>query len=86
MCNLNDREDEFNLILKSPIYMHLYSLYVKKYYWRNASIFKLVQLVSVYKRQYVILENIFKIHNIYIFNIYNELSILHICAPLIKWL
>ena len=47
LCNLNDIEDEFHFILKCPFYSNLRHTYIKPYYYRNPSVFKLVQLMSV---------------------------------------
>ena len=47
LCNLNDIEDEFHFILKCPFYSNLRQTYIKPYYYRNPSVFKLVQLMSV---------------------------------------
>ena len=46
-CNQNDIEDEFHFILKCPFYSTLRQTYIKPYYYRNPSVFKLVQLLSV---------------------------------------
>ena len=45
-CN-NDIEDEYHFVLKCPFYTDLRSKYVKPYYWKKPSVFKLVQLFSV---------------------------------------
>ena len=46
MCNLDDDEDEFHFILKCPKYADLRNLYVKKYFYKKPSVFKLIQLLS----------------------------------------
>ena len=46
LCNL-DIEDEFHFVLKCPVYCDLRKKYIKHYYWRRPSVFKLVQLLSV---------------------------------------
>ena len=46
-CNQNDIEDEFHFILKCPFYSNLRHTYIKPCYYRNPSVFKLVQLLSV---------------------------------------
>ena len=46
LCNL-DIEDEFHFVLKCPVYCDLRKKYIKQYYWRRPSVFKLVQLLSV---------------------------------------
>jgi hypothetical protein len=46
MCNLDDDEDEFHFILKCPKYADLRNLYVKKYFYKKTSVFKLIQLLS----------------------------------------
>ena len=41
-------EDEFHFVLKCPVYFDLWKKkYIKQYYWRRPSVFKLVQLLSV---------------------------------------
>jgi hypothetical protein len=47
MCNCNDVEDEFHFIFKCPLYDDLRKTYIKNYYYRKPSVFKLVQLLSV---------------------------------------
>ena len=47
LCNSSDIEDEFHFILKCPIYNDLRVNYIKNYYYRMPSVFKLVQLLSV---------------------------------------
>ena len=47
LCNLRDVEDEFHFILKCPKYQEIRNLYIKKYYFRRPSAFKLIQLLSV---------------------------------------
>ena len=50
ICNLcisSDIEDEFHFILKCPIYNDLRVNYIKNYYYRRRSVFKLFQLLSV---------------------------------------
>ena len=46
LCN-SDIEDEFHFVLKCPVYCDLRKKYIKHYYWRRPSVFKLVQLLSV---------------------------------------
>ena len=46
ICN-SDIEDEFHFVLKCPAYRDLRKKYIKQYYWRRPSVFKLVQLLSV---------------------------------------
>ena len=46
-CNQNDIEDEFHFILKCPLYSNLRQTYIKPYYYRNPSVFKIVHLLSV---------------------------------------
>ena len=46
-CNTGEIEDEFHFILKCPLYHNLRIQYIKPYYYRRASVFKLVQLLSV---------------------------------------
>ena len=50
MCKLQfgqntDIEDEYHFIL-CPTYRELRKTFVKKYYWRNSSVYKFVQLLS----------------------------------------
>ena len=46
LCNQGDIEDEFHFILKCPKYDNIRKMYIKRYYYTNASVFKLVQLLS----------------------------------------
>ena len=47
LCNLNDIEDEFHFVLKCPFYSLLRNNYVKSYYYKKPSVFKMIQLFSV---------------------------------------
>ena len=47
MCNANALEDEYHFILECIKYNDLRQKYIKPYYWRNPSVYKLVQLMSV---------------------------------------
>ena len=47
LCNLNDIEDEFHFVLKCPFYSLLRKNYVKSYYYKKPSVFKMIQLFSV---------------------------------------
>ena len=47
MCSSNYVEDEFHFILECDKYHNLRKKYIKSYYWRNPSAYKLVQLLSV---------------------------------------
>ena len=47
LCNHRDVEDEFHFILKCPFYADLRTKYIKQYYFRRPSVFKLIQLLSV---------------------------------------
>ena len=46
-CNKNSIEDEYHFILECSRYDDLRRKYVKQYYWRNPSAYKLVTLLSV---------------------------------------
>jgi hypothetical protein len=46
-CNDSCIEDEFHLILKCKKYDDMRKKYIKPYYWKKSSAFKLVQLLSV---------------------------------------
>jgi len=39
-CNLNDLEDEYHFVLICPMYNHLRTTYIKKYYFRRPKLFK----------------------------------------------
>ena len=45
-CNLNTVEDEFHFILQCPVYNAIRKQYIKPYYYKRPSSFKLVQLLS----------------------------------------
>ena len=47
MCNMRIIEDEFHFILECKKYEDIRHKYIKPYYFRNPSAFKLVQLLSV---------------------------------------
>ena len=47
MCNVGDVEDEFHFILKCPFYKELREKYIKVFYYRIPSVFKLTKLLSV---------------------------------------
>ena len=44
-CNLGVIEDEFHFILQCPFYVNVRRQYLKPYYFRRSSAFKLVQLL-----------------------------------------
>jgi len=46
VCDLNDIEDELHFILKCPRYKDLRLKYLKKYYFDNPSVFKLIKLLN----------------------------------------
>ena len=46
-CNDSYIEDEFHFILKCQKYDEMRKEYIKPYYWKKPSAFKLVQLLSV---------------------------------------
>ena len=46
LCNMNEIEDEYHFILQCPIYDTFRKQYIKKYYYRNSSVYKLLQLLS----------------------------------------
>ena len=46
-CNSVDIEDEYHFILKCSYYIDLREKYIKVYYYKNPSMYKLVQLLSV---------------------------------------
>ena len=50
-CNMNEIEDEYHFILICPLYKDIRSACIKKYYWKHASMFKLVQLMSLKNRK-----------------------------------
>jgi hypothetical protein len=50
-CNLNEIEDEYHFILICPLYKNLRSMYIKKYYWSHASMYKLIQLLTMKNRK-----------------------------------
>ena len=37
-------EDEYHFILVFPFYNHLRKIYIKPYYWKKPSVFKLIEL------------------------------------------
>ena len=47
MCNKKSIEDEYHFILECDRYSDIRCKYIKKYYYRNPSTFKLIQLLSV---------------------------------------
>ena len=56
MCNTYTVEDEYHFILECKKYDNLRKKYIKGYYWRNPSAYKLIQLLSV--------ENIKELNNL----------------------
>ena len=46
-CNLNDLDDEFHFILKCPHFFTLRKKYIKEFYYKKPSVFKLIKLLSV---------------------------------------
>ena len=43
---MNEIEDEYHFILHCPIYDTFRKQYIMKYYYRNSSVYKLLQLLS----------------------------------------
>ena len=43
---MNEIEDEYHFILQCPIFESVRKQYIKKYYYRNSSVYKLLQLLS----------------------------------------
>ena len=48
VCYENLIEDEYHFILVCKQYDNIRKIYIKSYYWRRPSLFKLVQLLSVH--------------------------------------
>lgn len=48
MCNYNHIEDEYHFILECVKYKDIRMKYIKPYYWRRPSVYKLIQLLSVH--------------------------------------
>ena len=46
MCDLNDIEDEFHFVLVCPKYLILRQKYIKPYFYKKPSVYKLCQLLS----------------------------------------
>jgi len=44
---MNLLEDDFHFILICPVYYDFKKQYIKPYYYRRASVFELVQLMSI---------------------------------------
>jgi exonuclease III len=45
-CEINELEDEYHFILVCKKFVNLRSKYIKMYYWKNPSVYKLVQLFN----------------------------------------
>ena len=48
MCDSNSIEDEYHFILECVKYKDIRIKYIKSYYWRRPSVYKLIQLLSVH--------------------------------------
>ena len=46
LCNLNEIEDEFHFILVCPFYKEIREMYLKKYYCKKPSMYKLIELLN----------------------------------------
>ena len=46
MCDLNDIEEEFHFVLVRPKYLILRKKYIKPYFFKKQSVYKLCQLLS----------------------------------------
>ena len=44
-------EDEFHFVCVCPAYVHIRKKYIKQYYWKRPSMFKLVQLFNTENRK-----------------------------------
>lgn len=47
LCDTGSIEDEFHFILTCPAFSELRQRFIKKYYYRRTSVFKLVQILSI---------------------------------------
>ena len=47
MCNTQSIEDEYHFILECDKYKDIRKTYIKEYYWKNPSTYKLIELLSV---------------------------------------
>ena len=43
---LTDEEDEYHFIFICPFYIDLRKLYIKQYFWKRPSVYKLIQLFT----------------------------------------
>ena len=46
-CNLNTIEDEYQFLLECPTYDNLRRKYIKQFYWKRPSVYKVILLLSV---------------------------------------
>lgn len=51
VCNLNEIEDEFHFLLICLSLRSLREKYVKKYYYRKLSVYKVIQLISASNKE-----------------------------------
>lgn len=47
-CDTHNIEDEFHFMLQCPLYSNLRTQYIKPYYFRRPSAFKLIELLSTH--------------------------------------
>ena len=45
---VDEIEDEYHFILVCPLYNSLRKQYIKHYYWKNPSVYKLIKLLNIY--------------------------------------
>jgi hypothetical protein len=50
LCDSNEIEDEFHFICVCYSYSNIRSLYIKQYYYRRPSMFKLIELLSTERK------------------------------------
>ena len=67
LCNENDIEDEYHFVLICPTYNELRSMYIKRYFTNNPSMFKFIELLNSsgksLKNLALYVSNAFKLRN-----------------------
>ena len=70
ICNLNDIEDEFHIVLICPDYINLRNAYIPKYYSHRPSVLKFIELVQTQNTSLLIKLSIYCIKAFTLRNVY----------------
>ena len=79
-------EDEYHFVLESSLYSELRKMFISKYYWKNPSMFKLIELLNLTNTGCIRKLFCFIFQAIFIVYLYVHGSLADICYPYIKFI